>query len=270
MNSNLAQSQGGGNQEPPKSAGSEVERDISLFATQPIVVLVEPQLSENIGMCARAMLNCGLSTLRLVAPRGDWPSEAAKATAADADVVLAKTEVFESLDEAIHDCHRVFATTARERRLNTPVVSVRDAAKRIRGSQRDEHVAVLFGPEASGLDNDCAAKADTLLRIPTNPDFSSLNLAQAVLLFAWEWWTCSEEPPEPQEVSTAVSGDLQVFLGRLSGALEDRGFFLTPELKPHSERLLEALFSRTRPSTKELQFLHGALTALQKEENAEI
>src|SRR5210317_108278 len=143
---------------------------------QPVIILVHPQMGENIGMCARAMLNCALTQLRLVAPRDGWPQESAKATAADADVVIENAEVFETLDDAIADCQRVFATTARDRAGGTPVATVDTAAAEI-ASQSGSRIGILFGPEASGLDRESISRADLLVLFPTNPDFPSLNLA---------------------------------------------------------------------------------------------
>ena len=233
---------------------------------QPVIILVEPQLGENIGMCARAMLNCGLQRLRLVNPRQGWPNEAATATAADADIVLKEVEVFETLDEALNDCHRVFATTARDRSLNVPLLNVGDAVVEAGESiAGDETVAILFGPEASGLDNEAIARADTLLRFPTNPDFSSLNLAQAVLLFGWEWRRLDNLPTPSLDGNPSTREEVDVFLSRLEDALDRKGFFLTPEMKPHSLRTLRSVFTKTQMGQSELQLLHGVLTALVRE-----
>ncbi|MGB0154722.1 MAG: RNA methyltransferase [Verrucomicrobiales bacterium] len=238
--------------------------------SQPVIILVEPQLGENIGMCARAMLNCGLQRLRLVNPRQGWPNKAAKATAADADIVLNEAEVFGTLAEALNDCQRVFATTARDRSLNVPQLNVADAVVEAEeGIAGDETVAILFGPEASGLDNDAIARADTLLRFPTNPDFSSLNLAQAVLLFGWEWRRLGDLPTASFEGNLPTREEVDVFLSRLEDALDRNGFFLTPEMKPHSLRTLRSVFTKTKMDKPELQLLHGVLTALTREGNSE-
>ena len=234
--------------------------------SQPIIILVEPQLGENIGMCARAMLNCGLQRLRLVNPRQGWPNKAATATAADADIVLKEIEVFVTLDEALNDCQRVFATTARDRSLNVPQLNVTDAVVEVKeGIAGDETVAILFGPEASGLDNDAIARADNLLRFPTNPDFSSLNLAQAVLLFGWEWRRLEDPPTISLKGDQSTREEVDVFLSRLEDALDRKGFFPTPEMKPHILRTLRSLFTKTRMVKPELQLLHGVLSALARE-----
>ena len=237
---------------------------------QPIIILVETQLGENIGMCARAMLNCGLSELRLVNPRDGWPNPAAAATAADADMVLEKAACFSSLKDALADCQRVFATTARMRSRELAVLDAEEAAEKIRSTvQGDQKTAILFGPEASGLDNAAIDFADTLIRFPTNPEFSSLNLAQAVLLFSWEWKRTVSGPPAEaiESPRPAEKRSLDGFLHRLEQSLEESGFFLTPELKPVTLQNLRSFFARSTPTEKELALLHGALTALKKQAN---
>lgn len=241
---------------------------------QPIIVLVEPQLGENIGMCARAMLNCGLEHLRLVRPRDGWPNSAAVATAADADSVLEKAEMYETVEAAIADCHHVIATSARGRSLAVPLVSSDEASSRVASwSASGETVAVIFGPEASGLDNEVIARAETVMRFETNPDFPSLNLAQSVLLFGWEWKRAAAALPGETEdgggrAAPARRLDLARFLDRLEGALDQREFFLTPDLKPTTVKILRSLFSRTMASEKEVNLLHGVLTALSREKNS--
>jgi tRNA/rRNA methyltransferase len=237
--------------------------------SRPIIVLVEPQLGENIGMCARAMLNCGLDRLRLVRPRDGWPNPAAVATAADADEVLAKAEVFASLDEALADCRHVVAATARKRSLAAPVLEAEEAAHQIAGwCEGGAETAVLFGAEASGLDNTSIARADRILTFSTNPAFPSLNLAQSVLLFGWEWRRVAGAGTSGMGEEGPVSrGDLTPFLTRLEGALEARGFFLTPDLRPTTEATLRSLFSRATPTERELALLQGVLTALLRRES---
>lgn len=238
----------------------------------PVIILFKTQLGENIGMCARAMLNCGLDQLRLVAPRDGWPNASAKATAADADSVLENAQCFETLDAAIADCHRLYATTARPRARQIPSLPVSDAVLEIQSSSCTLHPqqsAILFGPEASGLDNDALSRADTLIHFPMNPNFSSLNLAQAVLLFGWEWLRAGVTTPssiEPHALPEAASSkdELIAFLNRLESELENSGFFLTPELRPETIRKLRAIFTRTTPSEQELCMLHGVITALKK------
>jgi len=236
---------------------------------QPIVVLVHPRLPENIGMCARAMLNCGLERLRLVAPAASWPHPRALAASSNAGSVVERAEVYASVEEAVADCRRVFATTARERSAQLPVLTVGDAVPRMRAAcEAGEEVAVLFGPETSGLDADAVARAEALVRFPMNPEYSSLNLAQAVLLLAWELWK-DDLPPDALGDSALVPAPraaLEGFLSRLDAALDDRGFYLTEALRPHTARNLRTFFSRAAPTEEELRYLHGMLSALLKEE----
>lgn len=230
-----------------------------MASPDPIIVLVDTQMGENIGACARAMLNCGLKRLRLVSPRDGWPNERAVAMAADADVVIDGVECFESLGEAVADCSRVFATTARNRSRQIHGLEVAEAVGEIRSDSGQ--CAILFGPEASGLDNEMLSYADTLLDFPVNPDFNSLNLAQAVLLFGWEWWRGStgvERTTEP----AAPKAELGQFLDRLERKLEKGNFFPSPDLRPETVRNLRALFGRVTPTERELRMLHGVITAL--------
>ncbi|NRA31310.1 MAG: RNA methyltransferase, partial [Parvularculaceae bacterium] len=157
-------------------------------ATQPIIILVRPQMGENIGAAARAMLNFGLDAMRLVAPRDGWPNPNAKAMAAGAGRVLDGVRVFDTVAEATADCSYVLATTARQRGLFLPVMDAEESAQKIsERTAQGERTAILFGGEASGLATDDVAHANAVLTLPVNPDFSSLNLAQAVLLCAYDW-----------------------------------------------------------------------------------
>ncbi|MGI9243894.1 MAG: RNA methyltransferase, partial [Verrucomicrobiales bacterium] len=219
----------------------------------PVIVLVHTQMGENIGMCARAMLNCGLERLRLVAPRDGWPNERAVATSADADDVIGGAECFGSVAEAVADCSRVFATTARIRARQLPAVEVSEAVGEIRSGSLGR-CAILFGPEASGLDNESLSHADRLLDIPVNPEFSSLNLAQAVLLFSWEWWRGQGTVMRSQEAA-APKQELGAFLGRLESELEKGRFFPSEEMRPETLRNLRALFGRAAPNEREIRLL---------------
>lgn len=238
----------------------------SSLSAPPVIILVETQMGKNIGMCARAMLNCGLDQLRLVRPRDGWPNEDARATAADADRVLDNAQVYDNIDDAIGDCERVFAATARQRTLRIPGLNLREAVTELVEATPPPKTAILFGPEASGLDNETLSHADRLIHFPTNPDFPSLNLAQAVLLFGWEWRQSSA-----LESATIVNPDLPApreetnsFLTRLEQALDDSQFFITPERKPNLVRSLRSFITRSNASHEELRMLHGVLTALTK------
>ena len=166
----------------------------AIAAVAPTIILVRPQLGENIGMAARAMLNCSLSSLRLVSPRDGWPNPKAQRAASGADVVLEEAALFDTVEEAVADLERVVATTARNRELTQRILTPRRAASEMRGwIGEGEKVGILFGPERTGLTNDDMVHADTALSIPLNPQFSSLNIAQAVLLVAYEWAAAGEE-----------------------------------------------------------------------------
>ena len=162
----------------------------------PAIILVDPQLGENIGMVARAMLNCGLSELRLVRPRDGWPNPAAQSAASGADRVLDAARHFPTTLEAVADLHLVYAATARPRDMVKPVVVPQRAAAEIRAAaDRGCAAGVLFGPERAGLVNDDVALADAVLEVPLSPAFASLNLAQAVLLLGYEWYQAEAKAP---------------------------------------------------------------------------
>jgi tRNA/rRNA methyltransferase len=232
---------------------------MSQIRNQPIIVLVHTQMGENIGMSARAMLNCGLERLRLVSPRDGWPNERAVATSADADRVIAGVECFDSVAEAVADCSRVFATTARKRARRLPALEVGAAVMEI--DAEAGQCAILFGPEASGLDNEALSHADRILDLPVNPDFSSLNLSQAVLLVGWEWWRGRVVVSRRSEAA-ASKVNLGKFLGRLEDGLEKGRFFSSEEIRPETMRNLRALFGRANPTDRELRMLQGVVTAL--------
>src|SRR5437764_14492279 len=161
----------------------------------PAVILVEPQLGENIGTAARAMANCGLDDLRLVRPRDGWPSDKAIAAASGADAVLEKARLYPSIAAAIADLNHVYASTARDRYMVKRELTPRRAAEEMHEFMaRDEPCGILFGPERTGLINDDIPLADTVITVPLNPAFSSLNLAQAVLIVGYEWFTARTEP----------------------------------------------------------------------------
>ena len=160
----------------------------------PVVILVRPQLADNIGAVARAMGNGGLFHLRLVAPRDGWPQPAAWRNASGADRILDELTLHDTVADAVADLHHVFATCPRPRHIIKPVLTARGAATELRAiTARALRAGLLFGPERAGLDNDDMACCDALIRYPLNPDFMSLNLAQAVMVMAYEWWTATDE-----------------------------------------------------------------------------
>jgi tRNA/rRNA methyltransferase len=239
-----------------------------LSPTKPVIVLVQTQMAVNIGMCARAMLNCGLDELRLVAPRDGWPNNDAIAPSTDAKRVLESAKVYSTVADAVADCHQVYAATARIRHLNTPAVTAAEAAAEMHSataaSEGKNRPAILFGPEASGLDNDAMSYADRLLHYPMNPEFTSLNLAQAVLLFSWEWWSTRAGATTSYEQGweAAPKAELDHYLQRLEDELEKAGFFTNPAKRPNTIRKIRALFSRSNPSSQEVKSLQGIITAL--------
>ena len=231
------------------------------------MIFVEPQLGENIGFAARAMLNCGLTDLRLVRPRDGWPNEKARVAASGADEVIDGVRLFERLEDAVAGLGRVYAATARSRDMIKPVMTPRRAAADLR-AETGQGVAcgMLFGRERSGLDNDEIALADTIVQVPLNPAYSSLSLPQAVLLLAYEWYQAGSEAP-PEELVTgrtlpAGKDDLLYYFGRLEGMLDAAGFFQSADKRPGMVRNIRNIFQRNRLTEQELRTLHGILSAL--------
>ncbi|MBV8397697.1 MAG: RNA methyltransferase, partial [Acetobacteraceae bacterium] len=174
--------------------GRDGGADLLPIGHSPVIVLVRPQLADNIGAVARAMANGGLFHLRLVAPRDGWPQEKAWRNSSGADRILDAATVHSTVAEAVADLHRVFATCPRPRHIIKPVLTARGAAAELHAiAARELRAGVLFGPERAGLDNDDMAESDALVRYPLNPAFMSLNLAQAVMVMAYEWWTAADE-----------------------------------------------------------------------------
>ncbi len=235
---------------------------------RPVIVLVEPQLGENIGSTARAMLNCGLEELRLVRPRDGWPNPAAWAMASGADRVLEKVRVFETLPEAVADLHKIYATTARHRYMVKVELTPRRLAQEIhQHAATGARSAVLFGRERTGLENDEVAMSDAVVVAPLNPEFTSLNLAQAVLLISYEWFQAQSEAPERQLVQKdtrpATQEERHLFFLRLEKTLEETHFFRTEAMRETQWRKVQNLFSRAELTEQELRILHGMLSAFE-------
>ncbi|HUC08932.1 MAG TPA: RNA methyltransferase [Stellaceae bacterium] len=235
-------------------------------APTPAIILVEPQLGENIGTAARAMMNCALDDLRLVRPRDGWPSAKAVAAASGADAVLDKARLFPSIPAAIADLVHVYASTARDRGIVRREVTPRRAAVEMHARiAAGEPCGVLFGPERTGLLNDDLTLADTVLTVPLNPGFSSLNLAQAVLIVGYEWYTADGAAPS-ETLHTGLSrpatkAELVNFFAHLEEALIKNGFLRNRESRPSMVRNLRSLFQRARCTEQELRTLHGVVTA---------
>jgi tRNA/rRNA methyltransferase len=245
-------------------AGTDHRRQAA--AGGPAIILVEPQLGENIGTAARAMMNCALDDLRLVRPRDGWPSKKAVAAASGANGVLDRARLFPDIPAAIADLVHVYATTARDRGMVRREVTPRRAAAEMRDwLAAGEPCGVLFGPERTGLLNDDVALADTMLTVPLNPGFSSLNLAQAVLVVGYEWFTAgSTAHPEILRRGGSRSGtkaELLNFFEHLEEELVKNGFLRNRESRPSMVRNLRSLFQRAQCTEQELRTLHGVVTA---------
>lgn len=233
----------------------------------PIVVLVRPQLAENIGTTARAMANGGLFHLRLVAPRDTWPHPRAWAAASGADRILDAARLYDTVDAAIADCHRVLATCPRPRHVVIPVMTARAGAAELRAiNGRDQRVAILFGPERAGLEMEDLARADTLIRYPLNPEFSSLNLAQAVMVLAYEWWVAADATPprrlQTHKTEVATKGSLENFMQHLIAELDACGFLRNAPKRPGMVRNIRHLFERGEITEQEVRTLHGVVSEL--------
>jgi TrmH family RNA methyltransferase len=237
------------------------------IGNSPVVVLVRPQLADNIGAVARAMANGGLFHLRLVAPRDGWPQERAWRNASGADRLLDAASVHASVAEAVADLHHVLATCPRPRHIVKPVLTARGAAAELRAiCDRGLRAGLLFGPERAGLDNDDMAQADALVRFPLNPAFMSLNLAQAVMVMAYEWWTAADTTPAHRlmtnESGVATKAELENFLVHLIDQLDACGFLRNQAKRPGMVRNLRHLFQRGEVTEQELRTLHGVVTEL--------
>jgi tRNA/rRNA methyltransferase len=233
----------------------------------PVVILVETQLGENIGAAARAMANFGLSQLRLVKPKQAWPNDKAHMMAAGADRVLNGAVLYDTVASAIADCSFVLATTARSHDQAKPVVSAADAAAQVAPRiAAAETVGILFGRERNGLENDEVALADCIVTLPVNPAFASLNLAQAVVIVAYEWFklqTSGTLPfAMPQKSPPAGKQQLLAFFAAIERELEKVEFFRPPDKRDTMQINLRNIFTRMAPTQQDIQTLHGVLTSI--------
>ncbi|MDD3668925.1 MAG: RNA methyltransferase [Alphaproteobacteria bacterium] len=233
----------------------------------PIVVLVRPQLAENIGMAARAMMNCGLTELRLVGPREPHLSDKAVAASSGAQAVLENARVFDSLPQALADVRLVLATTARRRDMTKPVHTPSKAVKLLRAAaDRHQKAAVLFGAERTGLENDEIVSANGIIEIPLNPKHRSLNLSQAVLIVGYEWFK-SRRTADASHLETggsppAAHAETEAFLGCLEEALAARGYFRWPDKEARMKRNLRNIFMRPALTSAEIRTLHAVVKKL--------
>jgi tRNA/rRNA methyltransferase len=228
----------------------------------PVIILVRPQLGQNIGKAARAMLNFGLTEMRLVAPRDGWPNPDAGPAASGADVVLEQAIVFNTVAEAIADCSLVYASTVRRRDLIMPVVGPRDMASEIQSSGTSS--AIMFGPERSGLESDDVALATKIVTVPINPEFGSLNLAQAVILLAYEWSRNLElSQPTAKEVEPpAPMSELNGLIAQFESALDDASYFFPPERTAATRATIRTIFTKPQWSSREINAVRGMIRAL--------
>jgi tRNA/rRNA methyltransferase len=248
-------------------------------AAVPAVILVHPQLGENIGFAARAMANFGLTDLRLVAPRDGWPNDKAHAAAAGAAFVVEQATVYDSVEQAIGELNFVLATTARPREMVKAVLSPESAGHELRRRQdRAERSGVLFGPERSGLDNDTIALADAILTAPVSPGFASLSLPQAVLLFGYEWLKADSaatplgrvtafDGPAAEGIACpdtrpATRAELLGLFDHLEGELDRTGFLYPPEKRPSMVRAIRNMFHRMGATEQDVRTWRGIVAAL--------
>lgn len=235
----------------------------------PVVILNQPQLAENIGAVARVMANFGLSDLRLVRPRDGWPQERAWASASGADWPLDNAKVFDRLDEAVADLRLVYATTARSRGTQLPVLTPREAAAEFHAADaQDQATGLLFGGERAGLETDDIALCHGIVTIPVDERFRSLNLAQAVALNAYEWRLgVADRPREAFAQNVDEPAEMSVVVGlyeQLEGELDNAGFFHPPEKRPSMVRNLRISLGRARLTEQEVRTWRGVVTALSK------
>jgi len=231
-------------------------------AEPPLIVLVRPQLGENIGKAARAMLNFGLTELRLVEPRDGWPNPSAGPAAAGADVVLERARVFATLAGAVSDCAHVYATTVRKRGVTKPVLTPEEAGRAIR-SERGRS-ALVFGPERSGLETDDVALARAIVTVPVNPAFGSLNLAQAVILCAYEWSKLADlvQPTAEELLPPAPQAELEGMIAQFDELLESRDYFRPPSRAAATRRTLRNMLTKPGWNHLEVRTMRGVLSAL--------
>lgn len=234
--------------------------------SQPSIILVNPQMGENIGGAARAMLNCGLEHLKLVNPRDGWPNERADAMSSGAFAKMPEVQLYDNVSEAVKDDHYIYATTSRPRDMVKPVMTPEEACsdmyKRI---QQGQNCSVLFGGERAGLGNEDVGYANVIITAPLNPNFASLNLSQAVLMIAYEWSKhCFEanEPIDPSEI--ASTAELNNFFSRFEEILKNKGFFKEEHRQDITMRNIRNMIVRSELTSQEVRTYHGIISMLSK------
>lgn len=241
---------------------------------KPVIVLVRPQLGENIGKAARAMLNFGLTELRLVAPRDGWPNPSAGPAAAGADIVLEHAKIYATTAEAVADCQHVHATTVRKRGVTKPVIGADEAGRQVH-TLPGRH-AIMFGPERSGLETEDVALARNILTVPINPEFASLNLAQAVILVAYEWARIGREtagadaalvqPTLEETLPPAPQDELEGLIAHFEALLEPKGYFLPEGRAEATRRTLRGVLTKPGWNHLEVRTLRGILSYMARKE----
>ncbi len=260
-------------------AGTDKTRN-QVLGPAPLVVLVNPQLGENIGTAARAMANFGLHELRIVDPRDGWPNEKALTASSGANWIIESATVHETLADALRDVNYVYATTARPRGMIKEVITPEQAGDDMRARVgRGERVALLFGRERWGLSNDEVSLADVIVTAPVNPAFASINIAQAVLLMGYEWFkeqaeTLGQQTPElpaldgpglqTPDTRPATKEELYGFLDHLERELDTAGFFKTEDKKPGMMRNIRNLYARAELTEQEVRSLRGMVASLSR------
>jgi tRNA/rRNA methyltransferase len=240
---------------------------LSQATKPPVIILARPQLGENIGKAARAMLNFGLTEMRLVAPRDGWPNPNAGPAAAGADIVLANAQIYDTLAQATADISHVYATTVRKRGVTKPVLTPQAAATEIHG--HEGRSAIVFGAERSGLDIEELALARTIITVPINPEFGSLNLAQAVILCAYEWskHQSLESPPKTDLLPPAPQEELDGMIAQLTEMLEPTNYFFPPDRARVTKRTLRNLLTGAGWNSLEIRTFRGVLSSLKRGPN---
>ncbi|RRH76678.1 RNA methyltransferase [Falsigemmobacter faecalis] len=228
--------------------------------SQPMMILVRPQMGENIGAAARAMLNFGLDGMRIVDPRDGWPNPKAVAMASGAGRLLDRAGVFPDVAAAVADCQYVFATTARPRELIKPVLTPEEAMGQARAMiAKGMKVGVLFGPERTGLENDDVALANAIITVPVNPEFASLNLAQCTLLTAYEWRRQTDGAIPVPEIDLATGIEVEKLGDHYEEVLDKAGFFFPGTKAANMKLNLRSMWSRLALTRADVQTLHGML-----------
>ncbi len=244
---------------------------------RPVIILARPQMGENIGACARAMKNCGVYDLRLIAPRDGWPNPLARPMATVATDILDSATVYDRLADALDDVGLLLATTARLRDMEKPVMNPRQALAHALSlpaiNQDGKHrIAMLFGAERSGLDNDEVALADMIVQADLNPESRSLNIAQAVFMMCWEWRMAALADRDSRQTETiAVTPPANIkardyFFERMEAVLDAEGFFQSKDIAPTVKRNLRNFFTRGQPTEQELRTLHGILSLFDRKD----